>query len=99
MQWYETDASVLATGHSPLPPRHHPDLLLQLHEMYSVDAYLEHLGKSPSRLVRQASYWYSMWSHRRNQAWKGFVQIDLAPSADAQAIAQLENLANQGDPA
>lgn len=71
----------------------------KLNEMYSVDAYLEYLGKSPSRLVRQASYWYSMWSHRRNQVWKGFVQIDLAPSADAQAIAQLENLANQGDPA
>ena len=72
---------------------------LKLKEMYCVDAYLEHLGKAPSRLVRQSSYWYSMWSHRRNQAWKGFVQIDLAPSADAQATAQLESLANQGDPA
>ena len=72
---------------------------LKLKEMYCVDAYLEHLGKAPSRLVRQSSYWYSMWSHRRNQAWKGFVQIDLAPSADAEATAQLESLANQGDPA
>lgn len=71
----------------------------KLKEKYSVDAYVEDLGKSPSRLVRQASYWYSMWSYRRNQVWKGFVQIDLAPSADAQAIAQLEKLANQGDPA
>jgi len=39
-----------------------------------------------------------MWSHRRNQVWKGFVQIDLAPSDDAMATAQLENLASQGDP-
>jgi len=71
---------------------------LQLKESYSVDAYVEHLGKAPSRLVRQSSYWYSMWSHRRNQVWKGFVQIDLAPSDDAMATAQLENLASQGDP-
>lgn len=70
---------------------------LKLKEMYSVDAYLEYLGKSPSRLVRQSSYWYSIWSHRRNQAWKGFVQIDLAPSTDAQAVAQLETLVTQGD--
>lgn len=71
----------------------------KLKDTYSVDAYVEHLGKAPSRLVRQSSYWYSMWSHRRNQAWKGFVQIDLAPSGDALAIAQLDNLARQGVPA
>lgn len=68
----------------------------KLKDTYSVDAYVEHLGKAPSRLVRQSSYWYSMWSHRRNQAWKGFVQIDLAPTGDALAIAQLANLASQG---
>jgi len=63
---------------------------------YCVDAYVEHLGKLPSRLVRQASYWYSMWSHRRNQGWKGYVQIDLASNDDALATAQLKNLARQG---
>jgi hypothetical protein len=72
---------------------------LKLKETYSVDAYVEHLGKAPSRLVRQSSYWYSMWSHRRNQVWKDFVQIDLAPVGDALAIAQLESLESQGDPA
>lgn len=68
----------------------------KLKETYCVDAYVEHLGKAPSRLVRQSSYWYSMWSHRRNQAWKGYVQIDLAPTSDSSAITQLENLARQG---
>ncbi len=68
----------------------------KLKDAYCVDAYVEHLGKAPSRLVRQSSYWYSMWSHRRNQAWKGYVQIDLAPTGDASAIAQLENLTRQG---
>lgn len=71
----------------------------KLKDTYCVDAYYEHLGKAPSRLVRQSSYWYSMWSHRRNQAWKGYVQIDLAPTDDALAIAQLGNLARQGVPA
>jgi hypothetical protein len=33
--------------------------------------------------VRQISYWYSLWSHQREtDAWKGFVQLDLAPDAD-----------------
>jgi len=71
----------------------------KLKDTYFVDAYYEHLGKAPSRLVRQSSYWYSMWSHRRNQAWKGYVQIDLAPTDDAVASAQLDNLARQGVPA
>ena len=62
-----------------------------LKNSYRVDAYLEHLGKTPSRLVKQSSYWYSMWSHQRNQVWKGYVQIDLAPTDDALAIAALTN--------
>jgi len=45
--------------------------------------------------VRPA-HWHSMWSHRRNQAWKGFVQIDLAATDDKMAIAQLDHLARQG---
>jgi hypothetical protein len=63
----------------------HDDLKSQYH----VDAYLEHLGKAPARLVTQANYWYSMWSHRRNYVWKGYVQIDLAPTDDAAAATAL----------
>ncbi len=74
------------------------DAQQKLKSTYSVDAYVEHLGKAPSRLVRQSSYWYSMWSHQRNQTWKGYVQIDLAPTGDALAIAQLDNLSSQGVP-
>ncbi len=71
----------------------------KLKDTYFVDAYVEHLGKAPGRLVRQSTYWYSMWSHRRNQTWKGYVQIDLAPTGDALAKAQLDNLARPGVPA
>lgn len=59
---------------------------------YRVDAYLEDLGMDPERLTRQSAYWYSVWSHRRNQTWKGFVQLDLAPGDDATAAATLASL-------
>jgi hypothetical protein len=72
------------------------EMLQKIKSIYCVDAYLEDLAKAPKRLVRQSSYWYSMWSHRRNQAWKGYVQVDLAPTNDALALAQLETLERMG---
>lgn len=59
---------------------------------YRVDGYLVDLAMDPAQLVLQAAYWYSMWAHRRTTAWKGFLQIDLAPVQDAAARAALENL-------
>jgi hypothetical protein len=45
---------------------------------YQVDAYYVQLdSESPEYLVKQTSYWYSLWSHRRNRIWKGFIQINL----------------------
>lgn len=69
-----------------------PELFRQptVKERFSVDGYLVHLGKSSERLVTESAYWYSMWSHRRNQAWKGFVQVDLAPGQDADALGWLQ---------
>ena len=59
---------------------------------YKVDSYWDVLGTpTEERSVRQICYWYSMWSHRRTGAWKGFVQIDLDGSQDpyaAQALTQ-----------
>jgi len=53
---------------------------------FHVDAYFVELDElSPDVVVAQSAYWYSMWSHRRNQAWKGFLQIDLAATADVRA--------------
>lgn len=63
---------------------------------YHVDAYTVHLGMVSERLVKQGTYWYSMWSHRRNPIWKGYVQVDLAPIEDVAAQAALTNLGNQG---
>lgn len=59
---------------------------------YRVDGYLEHLGMEPERLTRRSAYWYSVWSHRRDQHWKRFVQVDLATSEDTFATATLASL-------
>ncbi len=63
---------------------------------FHVDPYLVYLGLSPERLVENSAYWYSLWSHRRNREWKGFLQIDLAPLEDAAAQITLTKLGNQG---
>lgn len=56
-----------------------------LKETCLVDAYLVDLDQEPARLARRAAYWYSMWGHRRDSLWKGFVQIDLSDTDDATA--------------
>lgn len=53
---------------------------------FNVDSYYFPLGTSvEATRVRQLTYWYSMWSHRRTGQWKGFVQVDLSPGEDAEA--------------
>jgi hypothetical protein len=68
-------------------------------DRFKVDAYLLELDRiSPRELTRWSAYWYSMWSHRRTQAWKGFLQIELAPTEDVDAgalLAQSENKEGQ----
>lgn len=68
----------------------------QLKARYRVDAYLVDLGMKPEQLARRSAYWYSMWSHRRNRLWKGFVQIDLGPLEDASASETLAVANGQG---
>ena len=62
---------------------------------YLVDAYPYLLGgQLGASDVKLISYWYSMWSHRRNGLWKGFVQVGLSSEEDAIAqalLAQIES--------
>jgi hypothetical protein len=67
-----------------------------LKSKFKVDAYIQDLGAAPVSLVNRSLYWYSMWSHRRDQVWKGYVQINLAPFEDAAAHEQLKNLEKHG---
>lgn len=64
--------------------------------VFRVDGFLVHLGMDAERLTRLSAYWYSVWSHRRNQLWKGFVQVDLASTEDTMAAATLASLTNAG---
>lgn len=60
---------------------------------FRVDGYFVEMDAMPPRdLVGWSAYWYSLWSHRRNQAWKGFLQVDLDPTEDAKALAWLKNV-------
>lgn len=60
---------------------------------YLVDAYPYLLGgQTGAAEVKQIAYWYSMWSHRRNGLWKGFVQVGLSPEEDAVSDALLAQI-------
>jgi hypothetical protein len=56
---------------------------------FLVDHYFVELNLPGQVLVAQAAYWYSVWSHRRTQLWKGFLEIDLDPTDDALARANV----------
>lgn len=64
---------------------------------FHVDAYFVQLDASaPGTLVSSAAYWYSMWSHRRSGDWKGYLRIDLSPTDDQVARANVISPQPQG---
>jgi len=63
---------------------------------FKVDAYIVELNQvTPRELVFWSAYWYSMWSHRRDKIWKGFLKVELAPTEDAEALAWLQQTHSQ----
>ncbi len=64
---------------------------------FKVDSYIFDINQLPPREITALSaYWYSMWAHRRNQTWKGFLQIELEPAEDAEAVAWLAHEDTKG---
>lgn len=62
-------------------------------QTYHVDAYPCVLGGALGEThVTAISYWYSVWSHRRNGLWKGFVQVDISENGDDVALALLAQI-------
>ena len=57
---------------------------------YNCDAYVVDLDAgSPSALVKQARYWFGLFSHKRvTSIWKGLLQVPIGtPTSDAAACA------------
>ena len=64
---------------------------------FKVDHYFVELeAVAPSEVAFLSAYWYSVWAHRRNLAWKGFLQVDLQPGDDAAARHWLAQNAGTG---
>jgi hypothetical protein len=71
--------------------------LHNLKEKHLIDAYFCELGQPlDARQTKNLTYWYSMWSHRRDGLWKGFVQVDLAQTYDGKALEMLATLGGFG---
>jgi hypothetical protein len=68
----------------------------QVKASFHVDGYLVDLGAPADRLVGESTYWYSVWSHRRNLAWKGYVEVGLNSADDPAASALLQTLPGPG---
>ena len=63
---------------------------------YGVHGFFVQLnGVDPELVVEQCTYWNSLWSHRRNGQWKGYLQVDLAPAGDQEAMANLDLMSNE----
>lgn len=57
--------------------------------VFFVDPYFVNLGAAAERLIKLSTYWHSVWSHRRDATWKGYLQIDLNLTEDSVAANQL----------
>jgi hypothetical protein len=65
---------------------------------FRVDGYFVDLfSAAPEALIQKATYWYSLWSHRRDSLWKGYLQVDLAQPDDAAATASLDAMGREGN--
>ncbi len=58
---------------------------------YLVDSFFQPLQVPGGQLVDMTGYWYSMWSHKRDSSWKGFLKIPLSPQQDQVAMTILNN--------
>jgi len=72
-----------------------PEMAQWRKETFKVDSYFQSLQVPSESLVEKTVYWYSMWSHRRDLTWKGFIQIPLSPAQDFQALTTLESIGSE----
>jgi hypothetical protein len=61
-----------------------PNLIDRAHvkATFHVDHFIISLGIASERIVSFSRYWYALFSHRRDQAWKGMLDLPLVDIAD-----------------
>ena len=65
----------------------------EVKDTLKIDSYFVSLNQvTPERLISRSMYWNSLWSHNRDNLWKGYLQVDLASLEDAEARTELERL-------
>jgi hypothetical protein len=52
---------------------------------HKVDHYVVSLFQQPAAVVDRSRYWCGLFSHRRDQLWKGMLQVDLDATGDDDA--------------
>lgn len=74
-----------------------PELFTNAKQDFKVDAYYLQVGqRTDENVVKRVAYWYGVWSHRRDTTWKGFLQVSLSPALDAEALGNLQAIAEEG---
>lgn len=64
---------------------------------YHVDSFIVSLGSDPPLIVDNSRYWFGLFTHRRDEIWKGILTVDLLDATDdAAAIATLPAPAKLG---
>lgn len=86
----ETQKTILAKAPDYFPADETEKKVLR--DKFSVDTMMSCLNVPSSRLVKQAVFFYSVWSHRRDFTWKGFVQVDLNAEQDAAAVLRIDEI-------
>lgn len=62
----------------------------QVKTHFLVDHYLVNASAAPNIVVEMSQYWYGLFSHRRDNLWKGMLRIELnTPEDDLKAGAYL----------
>lgn len=64
----------------------------KLKEQFPVDGSMSSLDAKQRQLIKQIIFWYSLWSHRRDQTWKGFLQVELDDKDDAEVLTLIDSL-------
>ena len=75
----------LAAIQATLTPK--PELVQRKHvkTAFLLDHFWLPLCSKPTEIVDQTRYWYGLFSHRRDQQWKGMLSVQLIDKVDDEA--------------